>query len=187
MYQLLEGSLPSSPTVLNKQKKNVKQRIRKKKSTSPLSTQPTAWTQEHQKVLETLLDCLTSPPVLAFPYFKLPEKSPDPGYIDQQELRVAQQDDPAVGPVKRWKLSGRKPGAAEKQKELHETNALTFDRKKLEVNKGIHLRKTGARSQIVLPRKYRPVVYQELHQKLSHVGAERGERSTFLATYETGH
>ena len=28
-----------------------------------------------------------------------PEKSPDPGYIDQQELRVDQQDDPAVGPV----------------------------------------------------------------------------------------
>ena len=28
-----------------------------------------------------------------------PEKSPDPCYIDQQELRVAQQDDPAIGPV----------------------------------------------------------------------------------------
>ena len=72
MYQLLEGNHPSSPTVLNKQKKNVKQRIRKKKSTSPLSTQPIAWTQEHQKVLEILLDSLTSPPVLAFPDFELP-------------------------------------------------------------------------------------------------------------------
>ena len=72
LYQLLEGSHPSSPTVLNKQKKNVKQRIREKESTSPLSMQPIVWTQEHQKVLETLLDCLTSPPVLAFPDFELP-------------------------------------------------------------------------------------------------------------------
>ena len=70
-----------------------------------------------------------------------------------------------------WKLSGRKPSAAERQKELHETNALMFDWKKLEINKGILLRKTGTRSQIVLPRKYSPVVYQELHQKLGHVGA----------------
>ena len=28
-----------------------------------------------------------------------PEKSPDPGHKDQQELRVALQDDPAVSPV----------------------------------------------------------------------------------------
>ena len=72
LYQLLEGNHPSSPTVLNKQKKNVKQRIRKKKSTSPLSMQPIVWTQEHQKVLEIFLDSLTSPPVLAFPDFELP-------------------------------------------------------------------------------------------------------------------
>ena len=73
----------------------------------------------------------------------------------------------------RWKLSGRKPSAAQMQKELHETNALMFHWKKLEINKGILLRKTGTRSQIVLPRKYRPAVYQELHQKLGHVGADR--------------
>ena len=72
LYQLVEGSHPSSPTFLNKQKKNVKQRIRKKKSTSPLSAQPIVWTQEHQKVLKTLLDCLTSPPVLAVPDSELP-------------------------------------------------------------------------------------------------------------------
>ena len=71
LYQLLEGNHPSSPTVLNKQKKNVKQRIRKK-STSPLSMQPIVWTQEHQKVLEILLDSLTSPPVFAFHDFELP-------------------------------------------------------------------------------------------------------------------
>ena len=102
-----------------------------------------------------------------------PKNSPDLGHIDQHKLRVAQQDDPAIGPVMRWKLSGRKPSPAERQKELHETNALLFDWKKLAINKGILLRKTGTRSQIVLPRKYRPVVYQELHQKLGHVGADR--------------
>ena len=72
LYQLLEGNHPSSPTGLNKQKKNAKQRIRKKKSASPLSTQPIVWTQEHQKVLEIVLNSLTSPPVLAFPDFELP-------------------------------------------------------------------------------------------------------------------
>ena len=34
--------------------------------------QPIVWTQEHQKVLEILLDNLTSPPVFAFPDFELP-------------------------------------------------------------------------------------------------------------------
>ena len=43
-----------------------------------------------------------------------PEKSLDPAYIDQQELRVALQDDPAISPVMRWKLSGRKQSAAER-------------------------------------------------------------------------
>ena len=102
-----------------------------------------------------------------------PENSPDLGHINQQELRVAQQDDPAISPVMRWKLSGRKPSAAERQTELHETNALMFNWKKLEINKGILLRKTGRRSQIVLPREYCPVMYQELQQKLGHVGADR--------------
>ena len=72
----------------------------------------------------------------------------------------------------RWKLSGRKPSAAERQKGPHKTNALMFDWKMPEIYKGILLRKTGTRSQIILPRKYRPVVYHELHQKLGHVGAE---------------
>ena len=36
-----------------------------------------------------------------------------------------------------WKLSGRKSSDAERQKELDETNALIFDWKKLEINKGI--------------------------------------------------
>ena len=83
-----------------------------------------------------------------------PENSSDLGHIDQQELRVAQQDNPTIGPVMQWKLSGRKPSAAERKKELHETIALMFDCKKLAINKGIILRKTGTRSQIVLPRKY---------------------------------
>ena len=81
--------------------------------------------------------------------YQYPENSPDPGHIDQQELRVAQQDDPAIGPVMGWKLSGRKPSAAERQKELHETNALMFDWKKLEINKGILLRKTAKNKEVM--------------------------------------
>ena len=66
----------------------------------------------------------------------------------------------------------KKKSPAESQKELHEKNALMFDWKKLAINKGILLQKTGTRSQIILPRKYHPVVYQELHQKLGPAGAD---------------
>ena len=70
LYQLLEGSHQSSPTALNKQKKNVKQRIRKKKVNHLFQHKPLSGLK-NLKALETLLDCLTSPPVLAFLDFEL--------------------------------------------------------------------------------------------------------------------
>ena len=38
----------------------------------PPSKQPITWTSQHQHILESILDCLTNPPVMAFPDFSLP-------------------------------------------------------------------------------------------------------------------
>ena len=45
---------------------------------------------------------------------------------------------------------------------------------KLEINKnGILVRKTKHRVQVVLPAKYKKVVYEELHEKMEHLSAVR--------------
>ena len=36
------------------------------------SRKPIIWSQEHQTALEDLIDCLTSPPILAHPQFDQP-------------------------------------------------------------------------------------------------------------------
>ena len=42
----------------------------KGKSQSQVSSRkPVLWNQEHQTALEDLIDCLTSPPILAYPQF----------------------------------------------------------------------------------------------------------------------
>ena len=54
-----------------------------------------------------------------------------------------------------------------------ESAALLRQSKKLQVVDGILVRKTNHWSQIVLPKKYHNLVYQELHVKLGHMGSER--------------
>ena len=48
------------------------------------------------------------------------------------------------------------------------------ERKKLFIDcKGVLRRKSGTFSQVVLPEKYKPMIFEELHCKMGHLGAER--------------
>ncbi|XP_048580823.1 uncharacterized protein LOC116616199 isoform X2 [Nematostella vectensis] len=44
----------------------------KSRSSKSLSRQPVSWSEEHQRILETLIDTITSPPVMAYPDYQQP-------------------------------------------------------------------------------------------------------------------
>ena len=65
LYQLLQKPADNRDEGRTTRKATTKTRC-KQKAQVP-SRQPITWTDSHQRVLETLLDCLTSPPIIAFP------------------------------------------------------------------------------------------------------------------------
>ena len=65
LYQLLQKPADSRDEWRTTRKATTKTWC--KKNAQVPSCQPITWTDGHQRVLETLLDCLTSPPIMAFP------------------------------------------------------------------------------------------------------------------------
>ena len=53
--------------------------------------------------------------------------------------------------------------------------ALLHQFPKLEVEDGVLVRRMNTRTQIVLPYHYHPLVFQELHTKMGHLGPEKVE------------
>ena len=85
--------------------------------------------------------------------------------LSPHDVRAEQKKDDILGDIIRW-VENRKYPDKETKKQMN--------RKKLEINKnGILVRKTKHRVQVVLPEKYKKVVYEELHEKMGHLSAER--------------
>ncbi|KAK3707805.1 hypothetical protein QZH41_011971 [Actinostola sp. cb2023] len=92
--------------------------------------------------------------------------------ITTVEIRRAQRDDKAIGKVVSYLLSGKRPTAKEVLQEMTETRALLHEWRKLSLDDdGVLLR--SPRRQVVLPDKLHRLVYQELHEKMGHLGSER--------------
>ena len=68
LYNLLKGATEDNNVPQNR--RNTR-RVTVKSKEVP-SNKPIVWTEEHQHILERLLDCLVEPPVLGFPDFSLP-------------------------------------------------------------------------------------------------------------------
>ena len=66
IYNLLKKTLPKAKEVLSEKQKGTRS------STQVPSNRKIQWTEEHQHVLHMLLDCLTEPPIMAFPDFEKP-------------------------------------------------------------------------------------------------------------------
>ena len=64
IYDLLKETLLKAKDVLSKSQKGTRS------STQVPSNRQIQWTEEHQQVLHKLLDCLTEPPITAFPEFE---------------------------------------------------------------------------------------------------------------------
>ena len=68
LYNLLKGATEDNNVPQNR----INTRRVTVKSKGVPSNKPIVWTEEHQHILERLLDCLVEPPVLGFPDFSLP-------------------------------------------------------------------------------------------------------------------
>ena len=94
--------------------------------------------------------------------------------IGNDVILRAQKEDLSVGKVRSFKLEGRRPSIQDAKNELPNTKTLLRQWHKLKIGKdGLLRRESGPYTQLVLPRKFLPTVYKELHQDMGHLGAER--------------
>ncbi|KAL9976592.1 hypothetical protein ACROYT_G013913 [Oculina patagonica] len=94
--------------------------------------------------------------------------------MPHSELIAAQQEDPTIGRVLHFMQVGSRPTYQEKQKESASVRQLLHEWNKLFISEdGILCHKCGSRDRMVLPKKYHIKVYEELHENMGHLGADR--------------
>uniref|UniRef100_A0A8C6Q036 Gypsy retrotransposon integrase-like protein 1 n=2 Tax=Nothobranchius furzeri TaxID=105023 RepID=A0A8C6Q036_NOTFU len=93
--------------------------------------------------------------------------------ISKEALRQAQQDDPVIGEVLQWVTTKEMPKSW-RHKGSGGITALMRQKHRLYVDKdGLLHRKTANCSQLLLPKKYHPLIFKELHEEMGHLGVER--------------
>lgn len=106
--------------------------------------------------------------------------------VTSENIRAAQQEDPAIKEVVSLKLNSWTPNEKEKRVMGRQTRRLLFEWNKLEVDNGILYRKTEQHRQLVLPDKLRSVVLRSLHNEMGHVGADKViHRDKEMCLYQT--
>ena len=104
----------------------------------------------------------------------LKEECVDIPTMPSEELIAAQQEDPTITRVLRFMKIGRRPTYQEKQQESAIVRQLLHEWNKLFIAEGgILYHQSGSRDRMVLPKKYHKRVYEELHENMGHLGAER--------------
>ena len=94
--------------------------------------------------------------------------------IPTAEIRNEQLKDENMGEIMRLVESGRYPEIEVKKLMNKKKRTLLNQWKELVINEdGILERRTKYRRQLVIPEKYRKLVYEELHEKMGHLSAER--------------
>ena len=93
--------------------------------------------------------------------------------FSQSEIALAQLDDFTIRPAVHWKQREHRPSRSERKGEHHDTTRILLEWNKLELINGVLYRNCGLRKQIVLPKKFRSTVLQDLHNNMGHVGVER--------------
>ena len=90
------------------------------------------------------------------------------------DMKTAQLSDPVIRKIMKYLKSGRKPSREEMFQESPATRQLLHEWRKLKLEPdGILRWENGQYKQLVLPKKYRCLVYKELHEEMGHLGADR--------------
>lgn len=93
--------------------------------------------------------------------------------ISKETLKKAQEDDPVIGRVREYVMTGQWPPWRGRDRG-EDTSVLSQEKSKLYLDKdNILYRKSAARAQLVLPTKFHQLVYKELHEEMGHLGVER--------------
>ena len=94
--------------------------------------------------------------------------------IDLDSIREAQNRDPTISRITGYKRLARKLTTEDRQGELPQVKSFMREWSKLYLEgNNLLYRKTGAKTQLVLPKKYHRLVYKHFHEDNGHLGAER--------------
>lgn len=91
-----------------------------------------------------------------------------------QDVKRMQLEDPDIKPIMECMLVGRKPTKKTQRKYSRISKLILSQWKHLLINDvGVLIRKEKENDQVVLPKVLKSIVYEELHNKMGHLGAER--------------
>lgn len=96
---------------------------------------------------------------------------PQRGQISPEDLRAAQEEDPLLQQVKQCVAQQQWPRIKDVHSELS-----VFAREKTRLlcdANGVLQRQTSMRTQLVVPPKFRPLILNQLHEEMGHLGVER--------------
>ena len=94
--------------------------------------------------------------------------------LDSSDILQAQRHDHCISTLLHCKEKGEKPSRTKYNQEPRAIKILLREWDKLYISKdGTLHRKTSEYDQLVMPEKYRPLVYRELHDEMGHLGSER--------------
>ena len=93
--------------------------------------------------------------------------------ISQERLSEAQRSDDVISPVYQMIEEQKYFKPADRKKLSKGTKILLKQRKKLRIENNILVRITKNYKQIVLPREFHMLVYEDFHQKLAHLAGDR--------------
>ena len=94
--------------------------------------------------------------------------------ISKRSLLDAPKQDQVIGRLVTFFKTKRWPKSWEIKRELPATKVLLRQRRKLYCDEdGLLFRRSRPYSQLVLPQKFRTMVFRELHQEMGHLGAPR--------------
>ena len=104
----------------------------------------------------------------------LTELESDTDELSSLNVSEAQRNDATIGKVKEFVENKVKPSKHEMRTFGKKMRTLVYQWSKLEIDEnGILRRKAKFRNQIVLPECFKKLVYEELHAKMGHLGAEK--------------
>lgn len=94
--------------------------------------------------------------------------------LSRESIQAAQKQDPVIGKMYAYKMRNKRPSAHELKGESLEFKVLVreWDRREIRTEGTMH-RRTQTKAQLVLPEVHRPLIFNELHKEMGHLGTER--------------
>ena len=117
---------------------------------------------------------LTDPSAALFGNNHLPDESSAAKKLDKVSVQKEQDKDASIHKIVNMMKIGKRPTPNQLRELDYNTRLLAYEWNRLKLDSdGILTRISGQNTQIVLPRALRSLVYDELHVKMGHIGAEK--------------